>query len=129
MNRPRSDTCSAMLLCPAALLVLAGIAVAAEPATRPATQDAPPARKLIKVQLKGDAGKPDAVTVLLDTNDAPDLKDWASEVARRMFEWHPRISERLASEGFTPPREVTLRFAKIKAPGQATGATIEASIE
>ena len=113
----------------AATCCAAGPVLAEESATQPVTQPATKrGRTVIKVQAKTDADKPDAVAILVDVNDAPELKDWGLQAANKALEWHPKLAAFLASDGFSPPREVTLRFKKINAPGQAFGSTIECSI-
>lgn len=47
---------------------------------------------------------------LVDTNDAPDLKDWGDKAGSLCVEWFPRITELLPSDGFKAPKEVTLYF-------------------
>jgi hypothetical protein len=46
----------------------------------------------------------------VDTNDAPDLKEWGNKAGTLCFEWMPKIAALLPSEGFKAPREVTLYF-------------------
>lgn len=64
-------------------------------------------------------------TITVDTTDAKDLQAWA-EKARDLCEtWYPRITEALASEGFSPPREVRLVFKdEKKGIAYTSGATI-----
>lgn len=127
MHRPPLAIMACLTLAAIGFAALPSLAEA--PATRPVTQPATKrGRTVIRVQSKADVGKPDAVAVLVDVNDAPELKDWGLGAANRVLEWHPKLADLLASEGFAPPREVTLRFKKISAPGQASGATIECSI-
>ncbi len=49
-------------------------------------------------------------TALVDTNDAPDLKEWGDKAGTLCVEWFPKIAALLPSEGFTAPKEVTLYF-------------------
>jgi hypothetical protein len=46
----------------------------------------------------------------VDTNDAPDLKEWGNKAGTLCVEWMPKIAALLPSEGFEAPREVTLYF-------------------
>ena len=52
------------------------------------------------------------VFVTIDTSETPELKEWAEKAKKLVEEWHPKIAERLASEGYTPPAEVTIVFKK-----------------
>ncbi len=49
-------------------------------------------------------------TALVDTNDAPDLKEWGNKAGTLCVEWFPKIAALLASDGFAAPKEVTLYF-------------------
>lgn len=53
-----------------------------------------------------------AIKVSLDTSETPELKDWADKAKKLVEEWHPKIAEQLASEGYTPPDEVAIVFKK-----------------
>lgn len=66
------------------------------------------------------------VEVSVDVSEAPDLAEWMAKARTLCEEWHPKIAERLASEGFTPPAKVSLVAKKdLKIPGAASGARIE----
>lgn len=52
------------------------------------------------------------VKVTIDFSETPELKDWAEKAKGLVETWHPKIAERLASEGYTPPGEVTIIFKK-----------------
>jgi hypothetical protein len=54
------------------------------------------------------------VRITVDTDQAPELKDWAEKAKRLCEEWYPKMSEYLATPGFTPPKEVTITFVKDK---------------
>lgn len=47
---------------------------------------------------------------LVDTNDAPDLKEWGNKAGTLCVEWFPKIASLLPSEGFAAPKQVTLYF-------------------
>lgn len=67
-------------------------------------------------------------TALVDTNDAPDLKDWGNKAGTLCVEWFPKIVALLPSEGFTAPNEVTLVFdPKMKGVAHAVGGKITIS--
>lgn len=53
-----------------------------------------------------------AIKVKVDTSETPELKEWGEKAQKLVEEWHPKIAERLASEGYTPPGEVTIVFKK-----------------
>jgi hypothetical protein len=64
----------------------------------------------------------------VDTNDAPDLKEWGAEAGTRCVEWFPKIAALLPSEGFVAPTEVTLVFdPKMAGVAHAAGGTITIS--
>jgi hypothetical protein len=68
------------------------------------------------------------VTVTVDVSDAPDMKDWAEKAAKIVEQWYPRMCDYLASDGFTPPKKITLIFKKSSEGIAATsGTTITAS--
>jgi hypothetical protein len=48
------------------------------------------------------------VEFIVDVADAPEMKAWAEQAARECERSYPMINEELKSEGFTPPRLVTL---------------------
>src|SRR6185437_1794614 len=50
--------------------------------------------------------------ITIDTSGAPDLTDWADhKLAPVLAEWYPKLTEMLASPGYTPPDHfsVTIR--------------------
>lgn len=72
-------------------------------------------RKVTKITSKNAAA-------VVDTNDAPDLKDWGGKAGTLCVEWFPKIAALLPSEGFTAPKEVTLFFdAKMAGVANASG--------
>lgn len=52
------------------------------------------------------------IKVTIDTSETPELADWAAKAKGLVEEWHPKIAERLASEGYSPPGEVAIVFKK-----------------
>ncbi len=68
------------------------------------------------------------VKVELDTSqvaDNPGLVKWGEDAKAMIEEWHPRLSNLLASKGFTPPNEVRLVIRKSdKGIAHASGRTI-----
>jgi hypothetical protein len=52
------------------------------------------------------------IAVKIDTRETPELADWAAKAKTLVEEWHPKIAARLASDGYTPPGEVTIVFKK-----------------
>ncbi|MDB6005789.1 MAG: Peptidase of plants and bacteria, partial [Prosthecobacter sp.] len=70
----------------------------------------------------------EAATAIVDTNDAPDLKEWGNKAGTLCVEWFPKIAELLPSDGFTAPKEVTLYFdPKMKGVAHASGGKITIS--
>lgn len=79
------------------------------------------ARTVTKISAGGCA-------VFVDTNDAPDLKDWGAKAGTLCVEWLPRIAALLPSDGFVAPKEVTLCFdPKMKGVAHASGGKITIS--
>jgi hypothetical protein len=48
------------------------------------------------------------VEFVVDVTDAPDMKEWGEKVARICAKAYPMINEELKSEGYKPPRVVTM---------------------
>jgi hypothetical protein len=64
------------------------------------------------------------VKVTVDTTDAPDLGDWASQAKALVEKWHPIVAGLLPSDRFTPPSEVKIVFKKMKGVAYTAGNTI-----
>jgi hypothetical protein len=82
--------------------------------------------KLVRLRATGDLGHPLAIRefkiesdppvaafkypieFVVDTTEAPDLKDWAEKTARVCEQQYPMICEELASDGFTPVTQIRL---------------------
>ncbi len=54
-----------------------------------------------------------ALTIEIDTTDAPNLVDWAQGVKRRAYSWWPIIITALASPGYAPPDKVVVKFSNV----------------
>lgn len=66
--------------------------------------------------------------VEVDSSQVPELSAWASDAARLVEKWHPRIAALLPTDGFTPPAHVTLVIEKSDQGVAATaGSTIRIS--
>jgi len=55
---------------------------------------------------------PEEVKVILDVSEVPELREWGTQGAKLITEWHPRLCNLLPTKGFDPPNEVTLNLAK-----------------
>lgn len=65
------------------------------------------------------------VSVDLDTSEVPHLKAWGEEARALIVQWHPRIAERLATEGCTPAQAISLKLRKSdKGVGASSGTKI-----
>ena len=114
-------TLSALLVTCLLAFPLTPVLQAAEPAKQPAgggDAKAPQTRELIQVSAK------DGLTVLLDVNDVPEAKEWALKAADYAIKWYPELSKRLASEGYEPPKEVTLEFKHMRGVAHTRDRTI-----
>lgn len=64
--------------------------------------------------------------VTVDTSKAPDLAEWGARARRLVEEWHPKICEMLASEGFRPPTKVKLLFRNdLDHPAHTSGVRVK----
>jgi hypothetical protein len=76
-------------------------------------------------KLTSKAGERTIAEVLVDTNDAPDLAEWGDKAGRLCLEWLPKIAALLPSDGFVPPKTVTLVFdPKLKGVAHTDGSRI-----
>ena len=66
-------------------------------------------RTVTKLTSRTNSGEVVA-TVTVDTHDTPDLAEWGKKAGEKCIEWLPKLATLLASEGFVPSKEVTLRF-------------------
>ena len=88
------------------------VALVAWPLSAAETTPASP-KKVLCLTVKNQRGET-VVKVLVDTSDTPDLSDWGKRAGETCAKWYPKISALLASDGFTPPKSVTLRFQNDK---------------
>jgi hypothetical protein len=83
------------------------------PLTSPEQAPIPEGSRKVAPQGQDKPRKPDLeVKVEVDTSEVPELAPWAEKAKALAEEWHPILSRMLASDGFTPPTEVTLTFKK-----------------
>ncbi len=69
------------------------------------------------------------VEFVIDVTDEPKMKDWAENVARVCTREYPMINEELKSDGFKPPRVVTLTLKKdYRGVAFASGGRITGSV-
>jgi hypothetical protein len=67
----------------------------------------------------------DGPEVAIDVTAAPDVKPWAEKAAALVKEWFPHVCQLLATENYTPPKEIRLIFKPdISAPAYASGNAI-----
>jgi Peptidase of plants and bacteria len=64
------------------------------------------------------------LTITVDPSQAPDLAAWGKHAGELCAEWYPKICALLASDGFTPPRTVRLRFRDGRGVAATGGGTI-----
>ena len=63
--------------------------------------------------------------ISVEAHETPELAEWGKRAGALCAEWYPKIHALLASEGFTPPDQVTLRFrAEMKGVAAASGNVI-----
>jgi len=109
------------------VLWAAPCALADPPSTRPSTQPTTQPRVLLKISQPPGEGQTEPLVILLDVNDAPEVKDWAVSAANYTIKWHPEICKKLPGEGYTAPREVTIRFKVMNGVAYSSGNTITVS--
>ena len=130
MRQSHSALSAARALALAAGMLLHAPAFAADkdeaPASEPAEEKAE-VRTITKVSAKTGPGEDDRLDVLLDFNDAPAAKDWALKAADYSIKWYPKLCELLASDGFEPPKEVTLVFKPMDGVAHTADTTITIS--
>jgi hypothetical protein len=69
------------------------------------------------------------VTVSVDASEAPDVAAWGKHAGELCAEWYPKISALLASDGFTPPKTVKLRFRNMSGVAGTGGNEIDVSAD
>jgi hypothetical protein len=81
-----------------------------------------------EVTCTRDADAKDGATPIpainLDYSGAPELKEWALRAQKDADEYYPKICEKLASEGFVPPRQIMFVFKVDKGIAWTTGTKI-----
>lgn len=93
--------------------LLASSALAAE--TPPATNEV--SWSAITTNAQGET----LARITVDTSEVPDLAAWGRHAGGLCAEWYPKIATLLASDVFTPPQSVALRFRKDMRGVAATG--------
>jgi hypothetical protein len=69
------------------------------------------------------------VEFVLDVSDAPEMKAWAEKAARACEQAYPMINEELRSDGYTPPRRITMALkADYKGVAMTSGDRITGSV-
>lgn len=70
------------------------------------------------------------VEFTLNTDDAPDLKDWAEAAALACERAYPMINDELKSDGFQPPKRITMTLkSSYKGVAEAGGTRITGSVD
>jgi len=54
------------------------------------------------------------VKITVDASQVPELQEWADKAKALCEEWYPKMSEYLATPGFTPPQSLSITFEKDK---------------
>jgi hypothetical protein len=84
---------------------------------------------LAAIGLGAEPQPPAALKIIIDYSQARDLEAWAHKAADIVAEWHPRIAQMLASEGFRPPMRVKLIFREMDGVAGTAGDTIYISAQ
>lgn len=109
------------------LLTVSLVQAEVAPTTRAASQPASQPRTLIKISSPAVAPETTPLVMLLDVNDAPEVKDWAIKAANYAIKWHPEICKKLPSDGYSAPRQVTIQFKVMNGVAYTNGKTITVS--
>lgn len=65
------------------------------------------------------------VEIAVDCSDAPEMQEWADQVARLCELWYPRLNEALKSDGYKPTNYITMRISSsYKGVAAASGSSI-----
>jgi len=109
-----------------ALIASTACLAADTPTTRPAAVTTKPAaeRTYIKVTAPLAPDSKEIITCLVDVNDAPEFKDWGVQAANYALKCYPTIDKRIASPGYTAPREFRLIIKPAKGVAYTTGKAI-----
>lgn len=93
-------------------------------------QDHPWAIREIAIEAADVAPFRHPVEFTVDVSDAPELKDWAENVARLCERWYPRLVDELPSDNFRPTRRIRLTLSKdYDGVAEAGGGRIKGSVE
>jgi hypothetical protein len=79
-----------------------------------AVKATPASLKTVLVLTAKDRQGGTIVQVTVDTSETPDLAGWGRRAGEACVQWTPKISALLPSDGFAPPKTVTLRFENDK---------------
>ena len=72
------------------------------------------------------------VTVIIEGEDVlqqEGIQEWAGKASRLVTEWYPKIDKLLESDGYEPPKEVTITFRKMDGVAYSTGTSIVISAD
>ena len=76
-----------------------------------------PVRAYLESMFKIEPAEPETLEVTYtiedSAKDAANIEEWAKKAAELCREWHPKLEQYLATEGFTPPRKIEIVFRKM----------------
>jgi hypothetical protein len=112
--------------------LLTGLAVPLFAATPvPATQpraSTKPTPEFIRISAPLAPDSKEQITAIVDVNGAPQFKEWGINAGKYALKWYPELAKRLASEGYTPPREFQIVIREARGVAYTTGNTITINI-
>lgn len=89
-----------------------------------------PAAEPLKTAPQGELAKPVTLSITIDAQEAPELKEWGEKAKAICIEWYPKLADELKSEGFKPRESIVFVFKKkLFAPAATSGDTISISAE
>jgi len=85
---------------------------------------------LLATALPMAAAPQDKFEIRMDSSEVPEMKEWADKAKEAMEKCYAPFAEKLKSQGFTPPRVVSVKIRKdMKGIAGTAGSRIEAAAE
>jgi hypothetical protein len=93
--------------------------------------ESPPKNESKRKTEKDPSGQLEKVTVIIEGEalQQDGIYEWAGNACKLITEWYPKTDLLLQSEGYIPPKNVTLIFRKMDGVAYTTGNTINISAD
>ena len=79
-----------------------------------------------------EAVKLEKVTVVIEGEDVMQqegIHEWVGKAAKLAVEWYPKLDKLLESDGYMPPKEITIIFKKMDGVAYSSGTTVVISAD